>query len=161
MNLYEQYENSKKWGDIYDKIKVITKIIIEYPKIIDYIYNRIDTCFGPHIVYVVHMKVDDVDMIKIGYTKNSVIDRFKEKRWTDHHKIEIIQVIREYTLQAKGAVNFEKELNCQCVNYRTDSNLKLPGKNEFMNFNNLDEVLYQYDNLFPQYKDVIGLKSPN
>lgn len=160
MNLYEEYENSKT-GGIYDKIKVITKIITEYPKIIDYIYNRIDTCFGPHIVYVVHMKVDGVDMIKIGYTKNSVLNRFKEKRWTDQHKIEIIQVIREYVLQAKGAVEFEKELNCQCVNYRIDSNLQLPGKNEFMDFNYKDEVLNQYDNLFPQYTDVIGLKSPN
>jgi hypothetical protein len=160
MNLYEEYENSKS-GGLYDKIKVITKIITEYPKIIDYIYNRIDTCFGKHIVYVVHMKVDGVDMIKIGYTKNSVLDRFKEKRWTDQHKIEIIKVVREYVLQAKGAVEFEKELNCQCVNYRIDSNLKLPGKNEFMNFNYKDEVLNQYDNLFPQYTDVIGLKPPN
>ena len=25
MNLYEQYENSKTWGDIYDKIKVDVK----------------------------------------------------------------------------------------------------------------------------------------
>jgi hypothetical protein len=160
MNLYEEYENSKT-GGLYDKIKVITKIIIEYPKIIDYIYNRIDTCFGKHIVYVVLMKVDGVDMIKIGYTKNSVLDRFKEKRWTDHHKIEIIQVIREYVLQAKGAVEFEKELNYQCVNYRIDSNIELPGKNEFMDFNYKDEVLNQYDNLFPQYTNVIGLKSPN
>jgi len=160
MNLYEEYENSKT-GGLYDKIKVITKIIIEYPKIIDYIYNRIDTCFGKHIVYVVHMKVDGVDMIKIGYTKNSVLDRFKEKRWTGHHKIEIIQVIRENTLQAKGAKDFEKELKSICVNYKTESNLELPGKNEFMDFQYKDEVLNQYNNLFPQYTNVIGLKSPN
>jgi hypothetical protein len=160
MNLYEEYENSKT-GGLYDKIKVITKIITEYPKIIDYIYNRIDTCFGKHIVYVVHMKVDGVDMIKIGYTKNSVLDRFKEKRWTDKHKIEIIQVIKENTLQAKGAKEFEKELKSLCVNYKTESNLKLPGKNEFMNFKHLDEILNLYDNLFPKYQNIIGLKSPN
>jgi hypothetical protein len=160
MNLYEEYENSKT-GGLWDKIKVITKIIIEYPKIIDYIYNRIDTCFGKHIVYVVHMKVDGVDMIKIGYTKNSVLDRFKEKRWTDKHKVDIIQVIRENTLQAKGAKDFEKCLKSVCINYRIESNLKLPGKNEFMNFKHLDEVLNLYDSVFPEYKDVIGLKSPN
>ena len=160
MNLYEQYENSKTGGDN-NRIKIINDIITQYPKMIDYIYNRIDTCFGKHIVYVVHMKVDGADMIKIGYTKNSVLDRFKEKRWTDQYKIEIIQVIREYTLQAKGAVEFEKELNCQCVNYRIESNLKLPGKNEFMNFNYKDEVLKLYDTLYPDYQNIIGLKSPN
>jgi hypothetical protein len=160
MNLYEEYEKSKT-GGLYDKVNIITKIIIEHPKLIDYIYNRIDTCFGKHIVYVVHMRVEGIDMIKIGYTKNSVLNRFKEKRWTDHHKIEIIQILREHTLQAKGAVEFEKELNHQCINYRINSNLKLPGKNEFMDFKYKDEVLHHYDNLFPQYINIIGLKSPN
>ncbi len=160
MNLYEQYENSKSGGNN-DKIKTINDIIKEYPKIIDYIYNRIDTCFGKHIVYVVHMRVDNTDMIKIGYTKNSVIGRFSEKRWSDHHKIEIVEVLRENTLQAKGAVDFEKELKLKCSSYIINSNLKLPGKNEFMDYNHKDEVVNKYDSLFPQYKNTIGLKSPN
>ena len=160
MNLYEQYENSKTEG-IDDKIKIITNLITEYPKIADYLYNRIDTCFGKHIVYVVHMKVDGIDMIKIGYTKNSVTGRFSEKRWTDHHKIEIIEVLRENTLQAKGAVDFEKQLKSVCSIFTIESNLKLPGKNEFMNIENLNEILTHYDTLFPKYQNIVGLKSPN
>lgn len=160
MNLYEQYENSKNGGDN-NKIKIVNDIITQYPKIIDYLYNRIDTCFGKHIVYVVHMKVDGIDMIKIGYTKNSVLNRFKEKRYTDHHKIDIVKVYREKNLQAKGAKDFEKEFKSLCINYRIESNLKLPGKNEFMDFKHLDEVLNQYDTLYPNYQNVIGLKSPN
>ena len=70
-------------------------------------------------------------------------------------------LINMQTTMGLKTLEFEKELNCQCVNYRIDSNLKLPGKNEFMDFNYKDEVLNQYDNLFPQYTDVIGLKSPN
>jgi len=160
MNLYEQYENSKIGGEN-DKIKTINDIITQYPKIIDYLYNRIDTCFGKHIVYVVHMRVDNIDMIKIGYTKNSVTGRFSEKRWTDHHKIDIVEILRENTLQAKGAVDFEKELKSQCSQYTINSNLKLPGKNEFMDFNNKNNILSKYDNLFPIYESIIGLKSPN
>ena len=53
------------------------------------------------------------------------------------------------------------EYRTSCINYKTDSNLKLPGKNEFMNFKHLEEVLNTYDNLFPNYQNIIGLKSPN
>jgi hypothetical protein len=160
MNLYEQYENSKTGGDE-DKIKTINDIIDFNPKVIDYLYNRLDTCFGKHIVYVVHMKVDNLDMVKIGYTKNSVLGRFSEKRWTDHHKMEIVNILRENTLQAKGAADFEKELKSQCTKYRIESNLKLPGKNEFMCFKHVNEIIEKYDNLFPEYKNIIGLKPPN
>lgn len=160
MNLYEKYEISKSEKEE-DKIKTINEIITQYPKIIDYLYNRIDTCFGKHIVYVVHMRVDGIDMIKIGYSKNSVTGRFSEKRWTDHHKIEIIKIYKENTLQAKGAVDFEKHLKSVCGPYIIDSNVRLPGKNEFMSYSHLEDILNHYDNLFPYYEKIIGLKSPN
>jgi hypothetical protein len=160
MNLYEEYEKSKT-GGLWDKIKVITKIIITYPKIVDTIINRIDSCFGPHKVYVVHMTVDGVDMVKVGYTKNSIKDRYKEKRWKDYGKIEIIKIYKQEILQALGAFEFEKELNSQCLEYLTNSNLEQPGKGEFMDFKHLDMVLNLYDSLKPQYENVIGLKRAN
>ena len=80
MELYNRYKESKT-GNIDVKIEVLNDIIRQYPKIIDYVYNRVDTCFGPHIVYLVHMRVGGVDMIKIGYTKNSVQARFSESRF--------------------------------------------------------------------------------
>jgi hypothetical protein len=160
MNLYEQYENSKSGGDD-NKIKTINDIITQYPKIIDYIYNRIDTCFGKHIVYVAHMRVNGVDMIKIGYTKNSVKTRFSDQRWSGRKKLEIIEILREYTLPGRGAVDFETELKSQCQSYIINSNLELPGKNEFMCFNYLGDILTKYDSLYPTYQNIIGVKPPN
>jgi hypothetical protein len=159
MNLYEEYENSKH-NDIIAKSTVLNKLIAEYPKLMDYIYNRIDTCFGKHIVYVVHLNVDNIDMIKIGYTKNSVIARFSEKRWGNNN-VNIVNILRENTLQANGAKLFERDLKSQCSKYILKTHLTLPGKNEMMNINYSNEILNIYDTLFPQYQNIIGLKSPN
>jgi hypothetical protein len=68
MELYERYNCSKE-QDLETKIGVLNEIMRKYPKIVDYIYNRVDTCYGPHIVYLVHMRVGGVDMLKIGYTR--------------------------------------------------------------------------------------------
>jgi hypothetical protein len=119
------------------------------------------TIFGPHKVYVVHMTVDGVDMVKIGYTKNSIKDRYKEKRWKDYGKIEIIKIYRQEILQGLGAFEFENELKSQCLEYLINSNLEQPGKGEFMDFKHLDMVLNLYDSLKPQYENVIGLKRTN
>ena len=78
MILYENYQSSKS-GDTQTKINVLVDIINEYPKIIDYIFNRVDTCFGPHIVYLIEVKIGQTPMLKMGYTKNSVEGRFAEK----------------------------------------------------------------------------------
>jgi len=136
-------------------------IITQYPKIIDYIYNRVDTCFGPHIVYLIEVKIGETPMLKIGYTKNSVEGRFAEKRYSGRETIEIVQIIRQQTLQAYGAVQFEKTLKQQCVSYQVSTELTLPGKNEFMNIDYKEQIIQLYDNLFPQFENVIGLKSPN
>ena len=120
-----------------------------------------DTCFGEHTVYLVHMKVNGEDMLKIGYTKNDVVSRFGEKRYSGQNSLEIIEVVRDNKLQAKGAVDFEKTLKIRMDDYRINSNLTLPGKNEFMSIEFKDEIVELYDSLFDDYKDVHGLKSPN
>ena len=160
VSLYERYKNSKT-QDEEEKIEVINEIISTYPKIIDYLYNRLDTCFGEHTVYLVHMKVNGEDMLKVGYTKNDVIRRFGEKRYAGQNTLDIIEVVRDNKLQAKGAVDFEKKLKDMMVGYRTESNLTLPGKNEFMDIQYKDNIVEMYDTFYEQYKDVEGLKSPN
>ena len=160
VSLYNIYENSKT-QDEEEKIEVINEIISTYPKIIDYLYNRLDTCFGEHTVYLVHMKVNGEDMLKVGYTKNDVVRRFGEKRYAGQNTLDIIEVVRDNKLQAKGAVDFEKKLKDMMVGYRTDSNLTLPGKNEFMDIQYKDDIVKMYDTFYEQYKDVEGLKSPN
>ena len=47
------------------------------------------------------------------------------------------------------------------VGYRTESNLTLPGKNEFMDIQYKDDIVKMYDTFYEQYKDVEGLESPN
>ena len=160
MILYENYQNSKT-GDTQTKINVLVDIINEHPKIIDYIYNRVDTCFGPHIVYLIEVKIGQTSMLKIGYTKNSVEGRFAEKRYSGRDAIEIVEIIRQHTLQAFGAVQFESALKEICKPYQVSTQLTLPGKNEFMNIDHKQTIIQLYDSLFPQFQNVVGLKSPN
>ena len=160
MELYERYKRSKS-QDLDEKISVLNDIIRQYPKIIDYVYNRVDTCFGPHIVYLVHMRVGGVDMLKIGYTKNSVEGRFAESRYAGRDEIEIVEIIRENTLQAKASVDFEKGLKTSCVQYAITTDLTLPGKGEFMDIQHRDAIIEIYDRLYPTFVEVVGLKAPN
>ena len=160
MSLYEDYLSSKT-QETEEKVRVINEIIQTYPKIIDYLYNRIDTCFGEHTVYLVHMRVSGQDMLKMGYTKNDVKGRFSEGRYSGRDTIEIVEVIRENKLQAKGAVDFEKMLKESAKDYRIQTNLTLPGKNEFMSINHRNEIIHLYDSLYGDYVDIVGLKAPN
>lgn len=160
MELYNNYITSKN-QDLERKIEVLNNIIRTHPKIIDYIFNRVDTCYGPHIVYLVHMRVSGVDMIKMGYTKNSVEGRFAETRYSGRNTIEIVEIIRQNTLQAKAAVDFEKTLKDACKDYKIKTELTLPGKGEFMSIEHRDSIILNYDSLFPNFKEIVGLKAPN
>lgn len=160
MSLYKRYLESKN-AEVNEKVEVINEIISTYPKIIDYLYNRLDTCFGEHTVYLVHMKVNGEDMLKIGYTKNDVVSRFGETRYAGQNTLEIIEVVRDNKLQAKGAVDFEKKLKDLMKDYRTESNLTLPGKNEFMDIQYKDKIVELYDSFYDLYKEIEGLKAPN
>lgn len=160
MELYERY-NDSKGQDLETKIGVLNDIIRTYPKIMDYIYNRVHSCFGEHIVYLVHMRVNGVDMLKIGYTKNSVEGRFSESRYAGRNTIEIVQIIRQNKLQAKASVEFETALKDGCKSYGIKTELTLPGKGEFMDIQHLDDIVNQYDTLYPNFLQVVGLKSPN
>ena len=72
-----------------------------------------------------------------------------------------MQIIRQQTLQAYGAVQFERALKLSCTPYQVTTDLTLPGKNEFMNIDYKETIVQLYDSLFPQFQNVVGLKSPN
>lgn len=159
--LYEQYLNSKSSESLEDKIDVMNGIIRKYPKLIDYIQTTIDSCYGTHKVYLVHMKVNGEDMLKIGYTKNSVKSRFSETRYAGRNNLEIVEILRQDEFQAKGAIDFEKNLKNEYVNFKVTTDLTLPGKGEFYSINYRENILEKYDLLSGKYKNTFGLKSPN
>jgi hypothetical protein len=162
ISLYEKYLLIKSSDNLDDKIGVLNEIIFENPKLIDYLFNKVDSCFGTHKVYILIMSVNGVDMIKVGYTKqDDVKKRFTEKRYMGSDKILIKRVVRENTLQAKGATEFENELKDYYSNFKINSDLTLPGKNEFYDIRHLNRIVDIYDEKFPNYKNVFGLKSPN
>jgi hypothetical protein len=107
------------------------------------------------------MRVGGVDMLKIGYTKNSVHGRFSESRYAGRDAIEIVEIIRENKLQAKASVDFEKALKVACSEYATTTELTLPGKGEFMDIQHMEAIVNIYDTLYPNFLQVVGLKSPN
>ena len=160
MSLYKKYLDSKN-QDVETKVSVINEIISTYPKIIDYLYNRLDTCFGEHTVYLIHFNVAGEDMLKIGYTKNSVKSRFGEKRYAGQNTLAVVEVIRDNKLQAKGAIDFEKKLKILFSEYKTNSNLTLPGKGEFYDIKFKEEIIEKYDLFFGEYENIEGIKPPN
>ncbi len=158
--LYEQYLGSKD-SDLEGRITVMNNIIRQHPKMMDYIQTKIDSCYGTHKVYLVHMRVNGEDMLKIGYTKNSVEGRFGERRYAGRDNLEIVEILRQFEFQAKGAVDFEKRLKRDFVNYKTTTDLTLPGKGEFYDIEYKEVMLQMYDTLTTEYTEVFGLKSPN
>lgn len=161
--LYEEFLDAKN-GSHKQKAEILAKLMLQegFEKLIDYQFNRALTCFGEHRVYFVHLRVNGEDFLKVGYTKNSVVGRFSDKRYTGGYRVEVIEIIKEELFQAKGAVEFENKLNELIPEtFRYTTELLFPGKQELISLNHKDEVLDIYNNTYDRYKEVIGLKSPN
>ena len=156
--LYSDYLLARYNGTEEQRTEVLNRIIKKYPKFLEYLFNRADTCFGTHSVYIIKIRVNGIICIKGGYTKNSIVDRLKEKRF---QSVELLEVYREELFQAKGAKDFEKKLKYLTKKNFFKNDFTFPGKGEVRTLDSLDEMLNFYDELAPQYKDVIGLKSPN
>ena len=136
-------------------------IIRQHPKLMDYIQTKIDSCYGTHRVYLVHMRVNGEDMLKIGYTKNSVEGRFGEHRYAGRDSLEIIEVLKQNKFQAKGAIDFEKHLKKEYKDFKIKTDLTLPGKGEFYDIEHKELMLRIYDEISETYNDVVELKAPN
>ena len=154
---YKLYQSLRDKNDEAGLAKLIPLLIREYPDMVRYIVNRIDSCFGRHIVYV----VDTNKGIKIGYTKNDVERRFGETRYENSNDFQINEVLRTEEFQAKGAVEFESKLKKVLKPYGVQSEMVMPGKSELYSKEHLKTILSEYDKLKGVYKEIIGLKSPN
>ena len=154
---YELYKTLKDTNDLGGLAELIPKIIKEYPQMVKYIINRIDSCYGEHIVYV----VDTNKGIKIGYTKNTVEQRFSEKRYSNSDEFKINKILRKDKFQAKGALEFETKLKNLLSNYHVQTDMIMPGKGELYDKKFVDIVLKEYDEHKDSYKSLIGLKPPN
>ena len=154
---YKLYQALRDKNDYAGLAKLIPSIIREYPDMVKYIVNRIDSCFGEHRVYV----VDTNKGIKIGYTKNTIQQRFGEKRYQSSEEFKINEILREDTFPAKGAVEFESKLKSLLHQYQIESDMVMPGKGELYSKDSLDTTLREYDTWKNKYIEIIGLKSPN
>jgi len=152
--LYKELRDKDDWCGL---AELIPKLIKEYPQMVKYIINRVDSCYGEHRVYV----VDTNKGIKIGYTKNSIQQRFGEKRYQNSEEFQINTILREETFPAKGAVDFESKLKAILQPYGIQSDMVMPGKGEMYSKDVLDIILNEYDKWKENYKSKIGLKAPN
>ena len=155
-NLYSSYI---KANSIESKKDVLLQLMDEYPDIIPYLWNRADTCFGEHRVYLIEIHYKGQSYLKIGYTKNSIEDRFGEKRYEDRSEFKLVSMIKESKLQALGAVQFEKEIKKRVGSIKTE--MKMPGKSEIFEMGKRRELLEIWNEILPKYENVVGLKAPN
>jgi hypothetical protein len=156
----ESIELMKEYNYDGQKAETMAKLMIQNPHIYKYLKTSFDGMIGMHQVYLVKFKnKTTVNLIKIGYTKHKDIQqRFGESRWGE--KLEIDEVIKQVELQAKGAVEFEKYIK-KAVPPNAELDGSNPGKGEFYNMSELEEIKKVWDNNVDKYKDVWGIKPPN
>lgn len=152
--LYEELKKSKDWGRMAEWLPTL---LTTYPKLVPYVINRIDSCFGTHIVYVVRTNKG----IKIGYTKNSIKDRFAENRYEGSESFEILEILREEQFQALGAVKFESKLKELNQSFGIQTDMVMPGKGELYDTKFESQILEHYDTHKSKYKEIVGIKPPN
>ena len=139
---------------------VIIKLMEEDPqRVPDWIWNRLDSVFGPHTVYLIEILYKGKSYLKIGYTKNSTKERFSEKRYDGADDFKLVRILNEVKLQALGAVQFEDEIKQKVTTIKTD--MKMPGKGEIFDMSKLDEILSVWNESLPKFREVIGIKAPN
>jgi hypothetical protein len=141
------------------KQNVLIRLMEIHPDIIKYLWNKADSCFGEHIVYLIKIEYKGESYLKIGYTKNSIKDRFAEKRYVDRNEFKLVETLRESKLQALGALQFESDIHKGIEGIRTE--MKMPGKGELYSMDMLDTINEMWDSKIDSYKSIIGLKAPN
>jgi hypothetical protein len=164
-DLYDNVRDIQKNGGTTEQQKEVILEVIELDnetvdnnKFVGYLFNRIKSCFGEHIVYLYEININDKETcLKYGYTVN-------EKRNFDgrYDKVSIVEEVKLVRLQAFGAVELEKELEERIPDhFRYTTTAKFPGKGELIDIKYKDDMIKLLDELAPKFKDVIGLKAPN
>jgi hypothetical protein len=163
--LYDNVRDIQKNGGTTEQQKEVILEVIELDnetvdnnKFVGYLFNRIKSCFGEHIVYLYEININDKETcLKYGYTVN-------EKRNFDgrYDKVSIVEEVKLVRLQAFGAVELEKELEERIPDhFKYTTTAKFPGKGELIDIKYKDDMIKLLDELAPKFKDVIGLKAPN
>ena len=163
--LYDNVRDIQKNGGTTEQQKEVILEVIELDnekvdnnKFVGYLFNRIKSCFGEHIVYLYEININDKETcLKYGYTVN-------EKRNFDgrYDKVSIVEEVKLVRLQAFGAVELEKELEERIPDhFRYTTTAKFPGKGELIDIKYKDDMVKLLNELAPMFKDVIGLKAPN
>lgn len=163
--LYDNVRDIQKNGGTTEQQKEVILEVIELDnetvdnnKFVGYLFNRVKSCFGEHIVYLYEININDEETcLKYGYTVN-------EKRNFDgrYVKVSIVEEVKLVRLQAFGAVELEKELEERIPDhFRYTTTAKFPGKGELIDIKYKDDMIKLLDELAPKFKDVIGLKAPN
>ena len=137
------------------------QLLKEYPEAYKYITSPLDSIFGLHTVYVALVRTkNNEELIKLGYTKNTVKKRFSESRYKG--KMFLIEVIHEETFPSLGSTMFEKKLLSNLKQYNIkDTDIKAPGKGELFKAKHKDIILQKYNELKGKYKNIRGVKPPN
>jgi hypothetical protein len=156
IGLYKEWQNS---GDINKRKYLIQQLMELHPETIDYLFTTAKSIYGEHRVYLIKINYNGIEYLKIGYTKNTIKERFSEKRYNGAEDFRLIQIIKEIKLQAGGAVEFERYIKENIETIQT--NMKMPGKGELFELNKLNELIELWDSNVDRFKGIVKIKSPN
>jgi hypothetical protein len=157
LNYYDYYISLSKTNDYANLVSFIPTLCKEYPQLTKYLATTIDSCLGIHRVYLIRTNKG----IKLGYTKNTIKERFSESRYKGSEQFEILEILREEEFPALGAVQFEEKLKSLFTQYSIKTDMVMPGKGEFYDTEYMMDILEKYDMYKSHYFEIIGLKSPN
>lgn len=156
VGLYKEWQDS---GDINKRKYLIQQLMELHPETIDYLFTTAKSIYGEHRVYLIKINYKGIEYLKIGYTKNTIKERFSEKRYNGAEDFVLIEIIKEVKLQAGGAVEFERYIK---ENVETIQNeMKMPGKGELFEVNKLNELIDMWDMNVDRFKHIVKIKSPN
>jgi hypothetical protein len=156
VELYNEWQSS---GDINKRKYLLNKLMETHPETIDYLWTTAMGIYGEHRVYLIKIQYKGIDYIKVGYTKNTIQQRFSEKRYNGAEDFKLIEIIKEQKLQAGGAVEFERYIKSKIETIQTE--MKMPGKGELFEVNKLNELIDLWNSSVNDYVNVVKIKSPN
>jgi hypothetical protein len=158
--LIKQYCEQRKVGNSPSLALLVVTIIKQFPNIVSYLLTTLDSIIGMHQVYIVTFENKGMEEIfKIGYTKHSKISkRFGESRWGE--KLVVKNVLRQDELPSLGAVEFESFIK-ESITPSVSLDKTNPGKGEFYNITQLEEIMNLWNDNVETYKNRWGVKSPN
>lgn len=157
-------ENCNEVMDVFDEF------IRHNPDKIKHFVRALDKMIGDYNLYVLIVKIDGIDYIKVGYTINDPKKRYADSRYLKGHNVIVDeQSIKSYSLQAFGAKEMEKKLKSKIENeeflgikFTPPQNFEAPGKGEFILYTEdaYNKIIEFFDTNIEHYSTMIGVTSP-